>query len=387
MKFRKVVGVLAGAALLVGGFAAAAPAQADTATYQSWIEKEDLAPLNTTEGLVFYQNASINYGHIEGSAYTSLGKFMDLSGLAYTVAESSGYAPSYQIGIMNPRKHITYARLVWEPYMQSPSAGDKTGAYTALENGLWWGNRVFVDGKGSSPFGDGAGSQSHPQQLAEFIDFFGYDAQIAFFGVKQGSSSGITSTVTSLTFLGKKVALGNPDTTQYSAKDLSDATTPLQTALDKARADLTKANTDLTKANTDLATAKHVNDNLQSQLDAAKAALTQSEKDALAKLVAAQNEARTLQAKLVTISGTAKVGKTVTAKFGTSLSAVMAPTYQWYVGGKAVKGATKASLKLAKADAGKSLSVKVTTKWTDDLGKANTVAVTVKYLVNGTIAK
>lgn len=392
MQFRKVVGVLAGAALLIGGFAAAAPAQADTATYDSWTE--DYKPLATTGGLVFYQGTDINFGHLNEGKATGLVRLMDVSGLSYTVDQSGrpseadkAYAPSYQLGIVNARKGITYARLVWEPYQQNPSAGDETGAYNSVQDGVWWGANVFTTSGKQTPFGDGAGSQSHPQPLAEFIDYFGWDAQIAFFGIKQGSTSNVTSTVTSLTFLGKQVALGNPDTTPYTAKDITDATTPLQTALTKARADLTKANADLAKATTDLATAKHANENLQSQLDAAKAALTQSEAAALAKLVAAQNEARTLQAKLVTISGTAKVGKTVTAKFGTTLSAVMAPTYQWYVGGKAIKGATKSSLKLATAYARKSLSVKVTTKWTDDLGKAQTVATTVKYLVTGTIAR
>ncbi|MGO1594352.1 MAG: hypothetical protein ACTHW1_08735, partial [Ancrocorticia sp.] len=59
------------------------------------------------------------------------------------------------------------------------------------------------------------------------------------------------------------------------------------------------------------------------------------------------------------ISGTAKVGKTLTAKpgiwtKGTSLK------YQWYRNGKAISKATKPTYKLQPADGGKKLSVKVT---------------------------
>ncbi|XBB65323.1 hypothetical protein ABFU82_14505 [Nocardioides sp. WV_118_6] len=59
------------------------------------------------------------------------------------------------------------------------------------------------------------------------------------------------------------------------------------------------------------------------------------------------------------VAGTAKVGKKLTAKPGT-----WAPTatlrYQWLRNGKVVKGATRATYKLAKADRGKRVSVRVT---------------------------
>jgi hypothetical protein len=365
MQFRKVSAVLVGAALLATGLTAAAPAIADTITYDSWVESDDAAPFATTEGLVFYQNASINFGQKNGTELKDLASLEDVSGLAYTVDDSTSYAPSYQLGIVNKTTGITYARLVWEPYMQTPSAGDKTGVYKNLERGKWWGGNVWTTAGKTQPFANGEGSQSSPQPLTFFKWKLGADAQIAFFGVKQGSTSNVVSTVSSLTFEGQKVPLGN--------------VSPLQTQFETAKADLAKAKADL-------ATEKATSASLQTQLNAAKAALTSSQADALAKLVAVQNQATTAQAKLVSISGTAKVGKTVAVKFATAIPGTTA-TYRWYVGGKAVKSATESSLKLVRSQAGKSLSVKVTTKWTDALGKAQSVAVTVKYLTSTKIAK
>jgi peptidoglycan hydrolase-like protein with peptidoglycan-binding domain len=63
------------------------------------------------------------------------------------------------------------------------------------------------------------------------------------------------------------------------------------------------------------------------------------------------------------IAGTAKVGKTLTVKAG-----AWAPepklSYQWYRGSTAIKGATKTTYKLTKADKGKTITVKVTAKRT-----------------------
>ncbi|MDF1489553.1 CAP domain-containing protein [Tessaracoccus caeni] len=58
------------------------------------------------------------------------------------------------------------------------------------------------------------------------------------------------------------------------------------------------------------------------------------------------------------ISGTAKVGKTLTIKRGTWTSGTKF-SYQWYRDGKKIKGATKSSYKLTKSDAGKKITVKV----------------------------
>jgi hypothetical protein len=59
------------------------------------------------------------------------------------------------------------------------------------------------------------------------------------------------------------------------------------------------------------------------------------------------------------ITGKAKVGKTLKAKVG-KWSPKPGFTYKWYANGKAIKGATKASLKLKKAQKGKRISVEVT---------------------------
>ena len=61
-----------------------------------------------------------------------------------------------------------------------------------------------------------------------------------------------------------------------------------------------------------------------------------------------------------TISGTAKVGKTLTAKVTAWKPTKVTMTYQWLRDGKAISKATKSTYKLTNADAGKKLSVKVT---------------------------
>mgnify|MGYP002079102753 CR=1 FL=1 len=61
-----------------------------------------------------------------------------------------------------------------------------------------------------------------------------------------------------------------------------------------------------------------------------------------------------------TITGTAKVGKTLKAKVTAWKPAKVTMTYQWLRDGKAISKATTSSYKLTKADAGKKISVKVT---------------------------
>lgn len=64
-----------------------------------------------------------------------------------------------------------------------------------------------------------------------------------------------------------------------------------------------------------------------------------------------------------TISGTVKVGKTLKANAG-AWSPQPKLSYQWYHGKTAIKGATKSTYKVAKADKGHTVSVKVTAKKT-----------------------
>lgn len=70
----------------------------------------------------------------------------------------------------------------------------------------------------------------------------------------------------------------------------------------------------------------------------------------------------TLVKKTPKITGTAKVGKTLTAKpykWGPA-SAGAKLSYQWYRGGKKIKGATTATYELVKADKGRKITVKTT---------------------------
>ena len=61
-----------------------------------------------------------------------------------------------------------------------------------------------------------------------------------------------------------------------------------------------------------------------------------------------------------TITGTAKVGSTLTANPGTWSPAPVTLTYQWYRSGTAILGATAATYTPAAADAAKTLTVRVT---------------------------
>jgi hypothetical protein len=70
-----------------------------------------------------------------------------------------------------------------------------------------------------------------------------------------------------------------------------------------------------------------------------------------------------LTTKLPKISGTAKVGSKLTAKAGAWTKGAKL-TYQWYAGKKAIKRATKSTLKLVAADKGKTVTVKVTGRLT-----------------------
>ncbi|MGC4175055.1 hypothetical protein [Demequina sp.] len=64
----------------------------------------------------------------------------------------------------------------------------------------------------------------------------------------------------------------------------------------------------------------------------------------------------------VAISGTVKVGSTVTASKGTWSPTPSSYSYQWYRDGVAISGATKSTYTVSTASAGKKLTVKVTAK-------------------------
>ena len=60
------------------------------------------------------------------------------------------------------------------------------------------------------------------------------------------------------------------------------------------------------------------------------------------------------------ITGTAKVGSTLTANLGTWSPSTISPRYQWYRSGAAIIGATAVTYKPTSADVGKVVTVRVT---------------------------
>jgi hypothetical protein len=68
----------------------------------------------------------------------------------------------------------------------------------------------------------------------------------------------------------------------------------------------------------------------------------------------------TLSVKGVKVSGTPKVGKTLTAEPGTWSPSGVSLSYQWYRGSSKINGATKSTYKLATVNKGKLVSVRVT---------------------------
>jgi hypothetical protein len=87
--------------------------------------------------------------------------------------------------------------------------------------------------------------------------------------------------------------------------------------------------------------------------------------------------AGTLTAATPKISGTAKVGKTLTAKPGTWTAGTKL-TYQWYSGGTKISGATKPAYTLKSAQKGKWVKVKVTGKKTGYATVTKTSSATAK---------
>jgi len=83
------------------------------------------------------------------------------------------------------------------------------------------------------------------------------------------------------------------------------------------------------------------------------------------------------------ITGTLAVGRTVTAKPGTWTSGASF-RYQWLANGKAISGATKATLKLTSAQAGKTISVRVAGVKTGYTTKRVTSTSTLKVIVAAT---
>lgn len=83
----------------------------------------------------------------------------------------------------------------------------------------------------------------------------------------------------------------------------------------------------------------------------------------------------TIRSHAVTITGVRKAGHTLTAHAGTWRPAGVKLHYRWYVGSKAIAGATHKALKIRSAWVGKTLTVRVTGR------RSGATAVTVKRSV------
>lgn len=99
--------------------------------------------------------------------------------------------------------------------------------------------------------------------------------------------------------------------------------------------------------------------------------------------MSAKVAAGTLSSSTPKITGTLAVGRTVTAKPGTWTSGTDF-RYQWLANGKAITGATKATLKLTSAQAGKSISVRVAGVKSGYTTKRVTSTATLKVIVAAT---
>ncbi len=78
------------------------------------------------------------------------------------------------------------------------------------------------------------------------------------------------------------------------------------------------------------------------------------------------------------VSGSARVGRTLTAKPGSWTPRPTALGYQWLRNGKAVRGATKASYVVSRADVGRKLAVRVTARSSGGSTTATSAAVTAR---------
>lgn len=423
-------------------------------------DEENPNPFPVTEGLVFYKNADLGW-----IVETTIG---DIESLDYTVSHSDSWAPSFQL--ITHSDQYGYARLVWEPYMQSGGLNANAGEYTDLQDGMWWTNKIA----------SGPGSQANPRPLSFFDDAGGAgwtNVGVYAIDLHQGSTTVSTSVVTKVMYNGDSVALGNADATPFDQADLDEAvaaaTSPLnaqiaglqgdladsldqvsglqddladaqdeitslqadlstkQGQLSAAQTQLANAQTALANAQTQVGTAQstiaglldevsslldEVSD-LRDEVDGLEANLSQAQgqiSDLMGQLTtaqsavtAAQSALATAQSALVTsqssltatqaqlaavqagkaasdaalaayranhhnvdgtsigtsravLSGTPVHGKTVGVKLSGTIAKATSVKYQWYLGGKAVSGATKSTYKVPSNARGKSVTVVVT---------------------------
>jgi hypothetical protein len=288
---------IAAATLAVSGIAIAANAAGPA--FAPYDETDSPNPYEITNGLVFYRAADMGW--------VVNAPIADVESLAYTVADGTSYAPSFQLVTTADRDGGTakYGRLVWEPYMQAGELNPNSGEYTDLEDGLWWTSKIV----------SGAGSQSEPQPLAFFENGGGAgwdNVNVIAVDVHQGTTSDVTSVVTKVNYNGTDIALGNADATPFAQSDIEAATAPLVSALNAY-----KANHHL-KDGTSIGTSS------------------------------------------ATLSGTPTVGKKLGVKLSGNITKATGVKYQWYVSGVAVNGATKSTFTVPKSAKKHTVTVRVT---------------------------
>ncbi|MCJ1705922.1 hypothetical protein [Rathayibacter sp. VKM Ac-2926] len=120
------------------------------------------------------------------------------------------------------------------------------------------------------------------------------------------------------------------------------------------------------------ATAADVGASLTVAVTGSKTGYTSVTKSSAAKVITKG----TLAAPTPTVTGTKKVGSTLTAVAGTWGPAPVSLSYQWYRSGTLISGATTGTYKLVTADKGKTITVKVTGTKTGYTTTAKTSAAT-----------
>jgi len=370
---RAGIGSVAALAIVAGGIAVAANA---SGTSFPLYNEENPDPLYVTEGLVFSKNADL--GWIVDSTWTS-GKptglnLDDIGSMAYSVSSSVStstpvapvaYAPSFQLVVWADRPSTTpqsYGRLVWEPYMQNPVENAEHGEYTDLEDGLWWTSKIA----GSAP-----GSQSDPQPLSFFQTDGGSgwaNVHVGAIAVHQGSTTDVTSVVTRVAYDGVNIPLGNADTTPFNQDDIDAATGPLNGQIADLEDDVDGLQGQLADKVDELSAAQTLLGATQAQLGTSQAQLG----TALTQYGAAQSALNSYKANHHNVDGTSigtsravlsatpVHGKTVGVKLTGSIAKAASVKYQWYLGGKAVTGATKSTYKVPSNAKGKTVTVVVT---------------------------
>ncbi|MEN0129939.1 MAG: hypothetical protein AAGC49_10910 [Brevundimonas sp.] len=353
---RKLTAAASAAALAGLTFVGVAAAHADPApSFVVYDEGDSPNPYNVVDGLVFYRAADL--GWVVNTPISGV------QHLDYTVASGTSYAPSFQLITHSDQK--SYARLVWEPYMQGADLNPNSGEYTNLQDGLWWTNKIQ----------SGPGSQADPQPLAFFSSPTGTgwtNVSVIAVDVHQGSTTDATSVVTKVAFNGNSIALGTTDATPFDQSDIDDATAPVHAQVSSLTGEVSSLTGQVASLTGQVASLTGQVRSLtadKATLQAYKATHSHADTTYNAKL----DQILALRAAApFTVSGTAKAGSTLTV--GGTKAAGVTYTYQWAVAGKNVRKATSASFKLPQSAVGHTVKVIVTRTYTDSKGASHSIA-------------